>query len=112
MTSNLFSSYLLGLALNSAVRQERMSNSLLNRWTNLDLASCFAFKTTLFVDPLEEERLLNEFHPYFRPLIPLAKDGYAALKDNMAHPVTFDTFFTYSILILISFPMMRSSNPV
>ncbi|KAG1906231.1 uncharacterized protein F5891DRAFT_975659 [Suillus fuscotomentosus] len=75
---------------NGVVHQERMTNSLLNRWTNLDLASCFAFKTTLFVDLLEEECLLNKFHPYFKPLIPLAKDWYAALKDNMAHPVTFD----------------------
>jgi hypothetical protein len=32
---------------NGAVCQERMSNSLLNCWTNLDLASCFTFKTTL-----------------------------------------------------------------
>ncbi|KAG1889111.1 uncharacterized protein F5891DRAFT_1198687 [Suillus fuscotomentosus] len=76
---------------NGAVHQERMSNSLLNRLTNLDLASSTAFKITFFANPLDEERLLNEFHPYFKPLLPLAKDWCAALKDNMVHPITFDT---------------------
>src|SRR6267154_3993992 len=76
---------------NGAVCQERIFNSLLDRWTSLDLASCAAFKTTFFANPLEEECLINEFHPYFKPLIPLAKDWCAVLKDNMVHPVTFDT---------------------
>jgi len=76
---------------NGVVRQERISNSLLNHWTSLDLALCTAFKTTFFANPLEEEHLINKFHPYFKPLIPLAKDWCAALKDNMVHPVTFDT---------------------
>ncbi|KAG1836837.1 hypothetical protein DFJ58DRAFT_734721 [Suillus subalutaceus] len=68
---------------NGTVRQERMPNSLLDRWTSLDLASCAAFKITFFANPLDEQRLINEFHPYFKPLIPLAKDWCAALKDNM-----------------------------
>ncbi|KAG2156556.1 uncharacterized protein EDB93DRAFT_1101442 [Suillus bovinus] len=76
---------------NGTVREEHMSNSLLNRWTRLDLASCAAFKVTFFTNPLDEEHLMNEFHPYFKPLIPLVKDWCAALKDNMVHPVTFDT---------------------
>src|SRR6267154_968482 len=76
---------------NGAVHQELISNSLLDRWTSLDLASCAAFKTIFFANPLEEERLINKFHPYFKPLIPLAKDWCTALKDNMVHPVTFDT---------------------
>ncbi|KAG1842146.1 hypothetical protein F4604DRAFT_1690068 [Suillus subluteus] len=76
---------------NGTVHQERMTNSLLNRWTNLDLALCAAFKITFFANPLDEERLLDEFHPYFKPLVPLAKDWCAALKDNMVHPITFDT---------------------
>jgi hypothetical protein len=75
---------------NGTVRQERMPNSLLDRWTSLDLASCAAFKITFFANPLDEQRLINEFHPYFKPLIPLAKDWCAALKDNMVNPVTFD----------------------
>ncbi|KAG1793575.1 hypothetical protein EV424DRAFT_1354144 [Suillus variegatus] len=75
---------------NGAVRQERVPNSLLDRWTSLDLASCAAFKITFFANPLDEQRLFNKFHPYFKPLIPLAKDWCAALKDNMVHPVTFD----------------------
>ncbi|KAG1728264.1 uncharacterized protein EDB91DRAFT_1253528 [Suillus paluster] len=75
---------------NSTVREEHMSNSLLDRWTSLDLASCAAFKITFFANLLDEERLMNAFHPYSKPLIPLAKDWCAALKDNMVHPVTFD----------------------
>ncbi|KAG0698459.1 hypothetical protein DFH29DRAFT_1002833 [Suillus ampliporus] len=75
---------------NGAVREEHMSNSLLDRWTSLDLASCAAFKVTFFANPLDEEHLINEFHPYFKPLIPLAKDWCTALKDNMVHPVTFN----------------------
>ncbi|KAG1745486.1 uncharacterized protein EDB91DRAFT_1246360 [Suillus paluster] len=76
---------------NSTVHEEHMSNSLLDRWTSLDLALCAAFKITFFANPLDEECLMNEFHPYFTPLIPLAKDWCAALKDNMVHPITFDT---------------------
>ncbi|KAG2047314.1 hypothetical protein BDR06DRAFT_976852 [Suillus hirtellus] len=75
---------------NGTVHWEHMSNSLLNHWTNLNLASCTAFKITFFMNPLDEERLLDKFHPYFKPLLPLAKDWCAALKDNMVHPVTFD----------------------
>ncbi|KAG1801288.1 uncharacterized protein BJ212DRAFT_1305039 [Suillus subaureus] len=73
------------------VHQEHMSNSLLNHWTSLDLASCAAFKIAFFMNPLDEEHLLNKFHLYFKPLISLAKDWCAVLKDNMVHPVTFDT---------------------
>ncbi|KAG1829539.1 hypothetical protein DFJ58DRAFT_848690 [Suillus subalutaceus] len=75
---------------NGTVRQEHMPNSLLDRWTSLDLALCAAFKITFFANPLDEQCLINEFHPYFKPLIPLAKDWCAALKDNMVNPVTFD----------------------
>ncbi|KAG1816745.1 uncharacterized protein BJ212DRAFT_1480604 [Suillus subaureus] len=75
---------------NGMVRQERMPNSLLDRWTSLDLALCAVFKITFFANPLDEQHLINKFHPYFKPLIPLAKDWCAALKDNMVNPVTFD----------------------
>ncbi|KAG2073874.1 hypothetical protein BDR04DRAFT_1115988 [Suillus decipiens] len=76
---------------NGAVCQEHMSNSLLNHWTNLDLALCAVFKITFFTNPLDEGHLLDKFHPYFKPLLPLEKDWCAALKDNMVQPITFDT---------------------
>ncbi|KAG1819012.1 uncharacterized protein BJ212DRAFT_1479140 [Suillus subaureus] len=54
---------------NGAVCQEHVPNSLLDCWASLDLASCAAFKITFFTNPLDEQHLLNEFHPYFKPLI-------------------------------------------
>ncbi|KAG1812776.1 uncharacterized protein BJ212DRAFT_1482851 [Suillus subaureus] len=90
---------------NGMVHQEHMPNSLLNRWTSLDLASCAAFKITFFANPLDEQHLINEFHPYFKPLIPLTKDWCAALKDNMVNPVTFD-----AILHILNFHLEELSN--
>ncbi|KAG2358665.1 hypothetical protein BDR07DRAFT_1489173 [Suillus spraguei] len=79
---------------NGMVRQEHNSSSLLDRWTSLDLGSCAAFKVSFFANPLDEERLINEFQPYFKLLIPLATDWCAALRDNMVHPVTFDAILS------------------
>ncbi|KAG1886286.1 hypothetical protein F4604DRAFT_1675922 [Suillus subluteus] len=73
------------------VCQERLPNSLLHRWTSLDLASCAAFKISFFVDPTNEKRLIDEFHLYFKDLIPLATEWRRALVDNMIHPVSFNT---------------------
>ncbi|KAG1888458.1 uncharacterized protein F5891DRAFT_1199271 [Suillus fuscotomentosus] len=39
----------------------------------------------------EEKRLTDQFHPYFKQLIPLAVEWRRVLVDNMIHPVTFDT---------------------
>ncbi|KAG1849826.1 hypothetical protein C8R48DRAFT_778420 [Suillus tomentosus] len=75
---------------NSMVR-ERLPNSLVDRWTSLDLGSCAAFKITFFAYPGEEKRLTDQFHPYFKQLIPLAVEWRRVLVDNMIHPVTFDT---------------------
>ncbi|KAG2144335.1 hypothetical protein DEU56DRAFT_910689 [Suillus clintonianus] len=57
----------------------------------LDLASCAAFKITFFANPADEKCLTDEFHPYFKDLIPLATQWHRALVDNMIHPVTFST---------------------
>ncbi|KAG1890633.1 uncharacterized protein F5891DRAFT_1197910 [Suillus fuscotomentosus] len=76
---------------NGMVRKECSPNSLLNRWTNLDLASCATFKITFFANPTDGKHLIDEFHPYFNPLIPLAIEWRRVLVDNMIHPVTFDT---------------------
>ncbi|KAG1865731.1 hypothetical protein C8R48DRAFT_772729 [Suillus tomentosus] len=39
----------------------------------------------------EEKCLTDQFHPYFKQLIPLAVEWCRVLVDNMIHPVTFDT---------------------
>ncbi|KAG2115473.1 hypothetical protein DEU56DRAFT_761666 [Suillus clintonianus] len=75
---------------NGMVR-EPLPNSLLDLWTSLDLASCTAFKITFFANPADEKCLTDEFHPYFKDLIPLATQWCRALVDNMIHPVTFST---------------------
>ncbi|KAG1883998.1 hypothetical protein F4604DRAFT_1677165 [Suillus subluteus] len=75
----------------SMVRQEHLPNSLLHRWTSLDLASCAAFKISFFMDPTNEKHLIDEFHPYFKDLIPLATEWRRALVDNMIHPISFNT---------------------
>ncbi|KAG1776679.1 hypothetical protein EV702DRAFT_1198049 [Suillus placidus] len=46
---------------------------------------------TFFASPADEKRLVDEFHPYFKDLIPLAIEWRRALVDNMVHPVTFTT---------------------
>ncbi|KAG1899633.1 uncharacterized protein F5891DRAFT_1189442 [Suillus fuscotomentosus] len=76
---------------NSMVHKECSPNSLLNQWTNLDLGSCATFKITFFANPTDGKHLIDEFHPYFNPLIPLTIEWCRVLVDNMIHPVTFDT---------------------
>ncbi|KAG1834479.1 kinase-like domain-containing protein [Suillus variegatus] len=39
----------------------------------------------------KEARIVNQFHPYFADLIPLAKEWCTLLKDNMEIQVTFDS---------------------
>ncbi|KAG1729416.1 hypothetical protein EDD22DRAFT_960911 [Suillus occidentalis] len=76
---------------NGMVCQGPLPNSLLDQWTSLDLEACAAFKITFFANPAEEKHLTDEFHPYFRDLIPLATEWRKARVDNMIHPVTFST---------------------
>ncbi|KAG1800624.1 hypothetical protein EV424DRAFT_1352081 [Suillus variegatus] len=90
-SDDLESLFLCSHGPNGMVRKECSPNSLLNRWTNLDLASCAAFKITFFANPTDGKRLIDEFHPYFNPLIPLTIEWRRVLVDNMIHPVTFDT---------------------
>ncbi|KAG1739734.1 hypothetical protein EDB19DRAFT_1978128 [Suillus lakei] len=77
------------LGPNGMVHQEHVPNSLLDRWTSLDLASCATFKITLCANPADEKHLTDEFHPYFKDLIPLATEWCRVLVDNMVHPITF-----------------------
>ncbi|KAG1781323.1 hypothetical protein EV702DRAFT_1193504 [Suillus placidus] len=70
-------SYSLGFASNSAIPMAWSVRSTI-------LISFFA-------NPLDDERLISEFHLYFKLLIPLTTDWCTALRDNMVHPVTFDT---------------------
>ncbi|KAG1897352.1 uncharacterized protein F5891DRAFT_1192061 [Suillus fuscotomentosus] len=60
----------------------------------MDLKSCVAFKGNFFATKKEEHRLVDEIHPYFKDLIPLAKEWLTALKDNMENPVSFNTILT------------------
>ncbi|KAG2100475.1 uncharacterized protein F5147DRAFT_777034 [Suillus discolor] len=65
--------------------------SLFSCSLGLDLGLCAAFKITFFTYPGEEKRLTDQFHLYFKQLIPLAVEWRRVLVDNMIHPVTFDT---------------------
>ncbi|KAG1845211.1 hypothetical protein F4604DRAFT_1978525 [Suillus subluteus] len=80
MTWSPFFLYSLGFASSSVVPT-----------ACLDLASCVAFKIGFFMDLMNEKRLIDEFHPYFKDLIPLATEWHRALVDNMIHPVSFNT---------------------
>ncbi|KAG1844895.1 hypothetical protein C8R48DRAFT_780116 [Suillus tomentosus] len=76
------------------VRQDMIGNSIPDCWNNMDLESCAAFKGNFFATKKEEHRLVDEIHPYFKDLIPLAKEWCTALKDNMENPVSFNTILT------------------
>ncbi|KAG2053495.1 hypothetical protein BDR06DRAFT_972283 [Suillus hirtellus] len=71
--------------------QEYLPNSLVDHWTSLDLASCTAFKITFFAYPGEEKHLTDQFHLYFKQLIPLTVEWHKVLMDNIIHPITFNT---------------------
>ncbi|KAG2106248.1 uncharacterized protein F5147DRAFT_653992 [Suillus discolor] len=81
-------------ALALPVLHDSLRNSIPDRWNNMDLESCAAFKGNFFATKKEERRLVDEIHPYFKDLIPLAKEWHTALKDNMENPVSFDTILT------------------
>ncbi|KAG2118252.1 hypothetical protein BD769DRAFT_1672367 [Suillus cothurnatus] len=51
---------------------------------------CKLRKVYFFAVSSEEAHLEKQFHPYFAKLIPLAKEWWAILKDNMEAQVTFD----------------------
>ncbi|KAG1908718.1 uncharacterized protein F5891DRAFT_1180257 [Suillus fuscotomentosus] len=76
------------------VHQDMIGNSIPDRWNNMDLESCVAFKGNFFATKKEECCLVDEIHPYFKDLIPLTKEWCTALKDNMENPVSFNTILT------------------
>ncbi|KAG1888892.1 uncharacterized protein F5891DRAFT_987736 [Suillus fuscotomentosus] len=76
------------------VHQDTIGNSISDCWNNMDLESCTAFKGNFFATKKEEHCLVDEIHPYFKDLIPLAKEWCMALKDNMENPVSFNTILT------------------
>ncbi|KAG2340003.1 hypothetical protein BDR05DRAFT_950786 [Suillus weaverae] len=74
------------------VHQNQVRNSIPDRWNDVDLKSCTAFKGNFFASVKEEQCLINEIDPYFHGLIPLAKEWHTALKDNdtMENPISFN----------------------
>ncbi|KAG1883166.1 hypothetical protein F4604DRAFT_1921073 [Suillus subluteus] len=60
-------------------------------WMTLDLDVCKLRKVYCFAVSSEEAHIVNQFHPYFADLIPLAKEWRTLLKDNMEIQVTFDS---------------------
>ncbi|KAG1779854.1 hypothetical protein EV702DRAFT_965425 [Suillus placidus] len=74
--------------------REDLGNSIPDRWNNMDLESCAAFKGNFFASTKEEQRLVDEIHPYFNDLIPLATEWRATLKDNTEKPVSFNDILT------------------
>jgi hypothetical protein len=53
--------------------REDLGNSIPDRWNNMDLESCAAFKGNFVASMKEEQRLVDEIHPYFKDLIPLGQ---------------------------------------
>ncbi|KAG1810601.1 uncharacterized protein BJ212DRAFT_1302341 [Suillus subaureus] len=82
---------------NGQVHQDQLRNSIPDCWNNMDLKSCTAFKGNFFATAKEEHHLIDEIHPYFKDLIPLAKEWCSVLKDNMENPVSFN-----NILLLLN----------
>ncbi|KAG1797798.1 uncharacterized protein HD556DRAFT_1440759 [Suillus plorans] len=77
---------------NSKEHQESIHDSLPDSWSTLDLDECKLRKVYFFAVSSKEAHLAKQFHPYFAPLIPLAKEWRAAtLRDNMETRVTFDS---------------------
>ncbi|KAG1735534.1 hypothetical protein EDB19DRAFT_1910599 [Suillus lakei] len=66
---------------------DNLGNTIPDHWNNMDLESCTAFKGNFFTTTKEEHHLVEEIHPYFKDLIPLAKEWCTALKDNMENPM-------------------------
>ncbi|KAG1749456.1 hypothetical protein EDB19DRAFT_2022570 [Suillus lakei] len=76
------------------VHQDHLGNTILDHWNNMDLESCATFKGNFFATIKEEHHLVEEIHPYFKDLIPLAKEWCTTLKDNMENPVSFNNILT------------------
>ncbi|KAG1765185.1 hypothetical protein EV702DRAFT_1051093 [Suillus placidus] len=74
--------------------REDLGNSIPDRWNNMDLESCGAFKGNFFASTKEEQCLVDEIHPYFNDLIPLATEWHATLKDNTEKLVSFNDILT------------------